>query len=156
VPLGRIHAWPSCTVAHGPRAQYVRGPLLCGAWPSSASAMAHGGAARGGLTTLSYGGDLTGARETAGKAWRGSPACGRRCGMTQYRRRRRDAVSVDVGVGGFGHDGDGSDLATTASDRGSRDAARSGRWRERRGGECGCRAALSGRRRAVLTAHLTR
>jgi hypothetical protein len=44
---------------------------------------------------------------------------------------------VDVSVGGFGHGGDGSDRATTASDSGGLDAARSGRWHERRGGARG-------------------
>jgi hypothetical protein len=168
VPLGRIRARPSCTVARGPCAQCVRGPCsrcwrgpcaqrvrgprLHGAWPSSAST----GAAHGGGAMLSYGGDLTGARETAGKAWWGSPARGRRRGTTRCRRRRRDAVSVDVGVGDFGHGDDGSDRATVASDSGGRDTARSGRLRERRGGANGCRAALSGRRRVVPAAHLTR
>jgi hypothetical protein len=104
---------------------------------------------------LSYGGDLTGAWETAGKAWRGSPARGRRRDMTQRGRRRRDAASVDVGVGGFGHGGDGSDRATVASDSGGRDVARSGRQRERQDGASDYRAALSGRRRAVPIAHLT-
>jgi hypothetical protein len=133
VSLRRIRARPSCTVARGPCAQCmrglcswrwrgpcaqgVRGPRLRGAWPSSASA----GAARGGGVMLSYCGDLTGARETAGKAWWGSPARGRRRGTTRCRRWRRDAVSVDVGVGDFGHGGDGSDRAMAASDSGGRD-----------------------------------
>jgi hypothetical protein len=168
VPQGRIRARPSCTVAHGPRAQCVRGPwprgarpvfmalarLVCAAcaWPT-----AMGGTAQLGLgATLSYGGNLTSAQEMAGKAWWGSLARGRRRDTTRRRRRRRDAASVDVGVGGFGHGGDGSDRATAASDSGGWDTARSGRRRERRGGASGCRAALSGRRRAVPTVHLTR
>jgi hypothetical protein len=84
--------------------------------------MTHDDAARDGGAMLSYGGDLTSARETTGKAWQGSPARGRRRGTTRRRRWRRDAVSVDVG----GHGGDGSDRATAASDSGGRDGGARG------------------------------
>jgi hypothetical protein len=138
VAHGHAGCGPCSRRWRGPCAQRVRGPRLRGARPSSASADAegtttHGDAARDGGATLSYGGDLTSAWETTGKAWQGSPARGRRRGTTRRRRWRRDAVSVDVG----GHGGDGSDRATAA--------------REARQGE-----RLSGRRRVVSIAHLTR
>jgi hypothetical protein len=97
----------------------------------AARATVNGGAARGSGATLSYGSDLTGARETARKAWRGSPARGRWCGTTRRSRRRRDVASVDIGIGGIGHGGDGSDRAMVTLDSSGRDAARSGRRHER-------------------------
>jgi hypothetical protein len=93
---------------------------------------------------------LTGARETDGKAWQGSPARERRRNTTRRRRWRRDEASVDVG--GFGHGGDGSDRVTMASDSGGRDAMRSGWRRERRGGARGeaGRAAIGWRCRDAI------
>jgi hypothetical protein len=104
-------AWPTCTArarpmatrgaarVHGAGVAHVRGPRLREARPSSASAgVARGASTRDGAgrrsarrwrDTLSYSGDLTGAWETAGKAWRGIPARGRRRDMTRRRRRRR-------------------------------------------------------------------
>jgi hypothetical protein len=92
---------------HGAGMARVRGPRLRGAPPSSASAgVARGASARDGAQrrsarrwcdTLSYGGDLTGARETAGKAWWGSPARGRRRDMTRRRRRRPVATYGNEG-----------------------------------------------------------
>jgi hypothetical protein len=64
----------------------VTGPKPRSAQLHSACA-AHDVSARDGAgAMLPYGGDLTGARETARKAWRGSPARGWRCGTTPHRR----------------------------------------------------------------------
>jgi hypothetical protein len=133
-----VRAWPTATwgAAHVHGAGVARVRSACAAHgyagrgparPRSAQhTMAHGGAARGGGATLSYGGDLTGGRETTEKAWRGSPVRGRRRGMTRRRRRRRDVVSLDISVGGFGHGGDGSDWVTAASDSDGRDGGARG------------------------------
>jgi hypothetical protein len=144
VSLGRIRARPSCTVARGPREQCVHGPRPRGARPVF-TALARPVCAARARPTATQGAAQRVQRRTAAT----SPAHGRRPGRCGGAHRRvdggaarlgvdggvGDAASVDVG----GHGGDGSDWAAAASDSGSRNAARSGRRRERRGRASGCR-----------------
>jgi hypothetical protein len=100
---------------------------------------------------LSYGGDLTGARETTGRrggAHRSVVGGAARLGVDGG---VGDTTRVDIGVGGFGHGGDGSNRVTAASDSGGRDTARSRRRHVTAASDSGGRdAAQSG---ALLIPH---